>query len=82
MTANISQLTAHVDNLLKAVTPNTKIVFLANPNNPTGTYLPTSEVNRLRAGLPGHVLLVIDAAYAEFGFRHYIYAFEDLERRD
>jgi histidinol-phosphate aminotransferase len=66
VTAPEVELTAHVDNLLKAVTPNTKIVFLANPNNPTGTYLPTSEVARLRAGLPGHVLLVIDAAYAEF----------------
>lgn len=59
-------LTASVDNLLAAVTPRTKIVFLANPNNPTGTYLPKSEVARLRAGLPDEVLLVIDAAYAEF----------------
>ncbi|WP_235720855.1 histidinol-phosphate transaminase [Magnetospirillum molischianum] len=59
-------LTASVDNLLAAVTPRTKIVYLANPNNPTGTYLPKDEVARLRAGLPDHVLLVIDAAYSEF----------------
>ncbi len=54
--------TASVDNLLAAVTERTKVVFLANPNNPTGTYLPEAEVGRLRAGLPPHVLLVIDAA--------------------
>jgi histidinol-phosphate aminotransferase len=48
------------------VTPATRIVFLANPNNPTGTYLPFGEVRRLHAGLPKDVLLVIDAAYAEF----------------
>lgn len=59
-------LTASVDNLLAAVTPRTKIVFLANPNNPTGTYLPAEDVVRLRAGLPDGILLVIDAAYAEF----------------
>ena len=70
VTAPEVELTAHVDNLLKAVTPKTKIVFLANPNNPTGTYLPASEVTRLREGLPAHVLLVIDAAYAEFVSRN------------
>jgi histidinol-phosphate aminotransferase len=48
------------------VTPRTRIVFLANPNNPTGTYLPFEEVRRLQAGLPGNVLLVLDAAYAEY----------------
>lgn len=58
--------TADVDAILAAVTAKTKIVFLANPNNPTGTYLPVSEVRRLHAGLPEHVLLVIDAAYAEY----------------
>ena len=57
---------ADVDALLAAVTSRTKIVFLANPNNPTGTYLPFGEVRRLHAGLPGHVLLILDAAYAEF----------------
>jgi len=57
---------ADVDAILARVTPRTKIVFLANPNNPTGRYLPFSEVKRLHAGLPGHVLLVLDAAYAEY----------------
>lgn len=58
--------TVHVDALLAEVGPRTKIVFLANPNNPTGTYLPISEVRRLHAGLNDDVLLVIDAAYTEF----------------
>ncbi len=58
--------TADVDALLAAVTERTKLVFLANPNNPTGTCLPASEVRRLHAGLPPHVILGIDAAYAEF----------------
>lgn len=57
---------ADVDAILAAVTERTKIVFLANPNNPTGTYLPMDEVRRLQAGLPKHVLLVLDAAYAEY----------------
>ncbi len=59
-------LTAHVDGMLAAVTPATRIVFLANPNNPTGSLVPLAEVARLRAGLPGHVLLVLDGAYAEY----------------
>ncbi|MGE0845135.1 MAG: histidinol-phosphate transaminase [Flavobacteriaceae bacterium] len=59
-------LTADVDAILAAVTARTKIVFLANPNNPTGTYLPIGEVRRLHAGLPRSVLLVLDAAYAEY----------------
>jgi len=59
-------LTADVDALLERVTGQTRIVFLANPNNPTGTYLPTSDLYRLRAGLREDVLLVIDAAYAEY----------------
>jgi histidinol-phosphate aminotransferase len=58
--------TADVDAILKAVAPKTKIVFLANPNNPTGTYVPFDEVRRLHRGLPPHVLLVLDAAYAEY----------------
>jgi histidinol-phosphate aminotransferase len=57
---------ADIDAMIKAVTPKTKIVFLANPNNPTGTYVPFEEVRRLHAALPSHVLLVIDAAYAEY----------------
>ncbi len=59
-------LTADVDAMLAAVSPATRIVFLANPNNPTGSMLPAAEVERLRAGLPPEVLLVIDAAYAEY----------------
>jgi histidinol-phosphate aminotransferase len=58
--------TANVDAILKAVTPKTKVVFLANPNNPTGTYVPFDEVKRLHKGLPAQVLLVLDAAYAEY----------------
>ena len=58
--------TADVDAILKLVTPRTKVVFLANPNNPTGTYIPFDEVKRLHAGLPANVLLVLDAAYAEY----------------
>ena len=60
------KLTADVDAILDRVTPRTRVVFLANPNNPTGTYLPFSEVRRLHAGLPPTVLLVLDAAYAEY----------------
>jgi len=59
-------LVADVDAMLAAVGPRTRLVFLANPNNPTGAMLPASEVARLRAGLPGDVLLVLDAAYAEY----------------
>jgi histidinol-phosphate aminotransferase len=58
--------TADVDAILAAVTPRTKIVFLANPNNPTGTYVPFDEVKRLHVALPADVLLVLDAAYAEY----------------
>lgn len=61
-----TEFTADVDALLSAVTENTRVVFLANPNNPTGTWLPDSEVERLHAGLPEDVLLVIDEAYAEY----------------
>lgn len=59
-------LTADVDAILAAVTPRTRIVYIANPNNPTGTYLSFEEVRRLHAGLPGNVLLVLDGAYAEY----------------
>lgn len=55
-----------VDALLARVTPRTKIVFLANPNNPTGTYIPFDEVRRLHAGLRPDTLLVLDSAYAEY----------------
>jgi histidinol-phosphate aminotransferase len=58
--------TADVDAILAHVTPRTKIVFLANPNNPTGTYVPFDEVKRLHRALPPETLLVLDAAYAEY----------------
>lgn len=55
-----------VDNILNAVNDKTRVVFLDNPGNPTGTYVPYSEIKRLREELPDHILLVLDAAYAEF----------------
>ena len=58
--------TASVDAILAAVTEKTKVVFLANPNNPTGTYVSFDEVKRLHRSLPPNVLLVLDAAYAEY----------------
>ena len=64
--ASESNMTASVDAILACVTDKTKIVFLANPNNPTGTYVPFDEVRRLRQELPDGVLLVLDAAYAEY----------------
>jgi histidinol-phosphate aminotransferase len=60
------ELTTDVDAVLARVTDCTRIVFIANPNNPTGTYLGAQEIARLHAGLPPSVLLAIDAAYAEF----------------
>ena len=55
-----------VDAVLAHVTDKTRVVFIANPNNPTGTYCPRAEIARLHAGLPDHVLLVLDHAYAEY----------------
>ena len=59
-------LCTDVDALLAAVSSATRLVLVANPNNPTGSMLPREEVARLRAGLPAEVLLVLDAAYAEY----------------
>ncbi|SFV37083.1 histidinol-phosphate aminotransferase [Devosia crocina] len=64
--AEETDYTADVDLLLAAVTERTKIVWLANPNNPTGTYLSDAEMRRLHAGLRPDILLVIDNAYAEY----------------
>jgi histidinol-phosphate aminotransferase len=61
-----NNLRTDVDAMLARLTPRTRLVYLANPNNPTGSCLPASEVGRLHAGLPQDVLLVIDAAYAEY----------------
>jgi histidinol-phosphate aminotransferase len=61
-----TDLRADADAILARVTKRTRVVYLANPNNPTGTYIPFDEVRRLHAGLPSDTLLVIDAAYAEY----------------
>ncbi|WP_310496761.1 histidinol-phosphate transaminase [Sandarakinorhabdus sp.] len=62
---------ADVDAMLSAVTPLTRIVYLANPNNPTGTLIPASEVRRLHAGLRSDIVFVLDCAYAEFATGDY-----------
>jgi histidinol-phosphate aminotransferase len=59
-------LRTDVDAILARVTPQTRMVFVANPNNPTGTYIPFDEVRRLHKGLPANVVLVLDAAYGEY----------------
>ena len=59
-------MTADVDALLAAVSPATRMVLIANPNNPTGSILPQPEMERLAKGLPPDVLLLIDAAYSEY----------------
>ena len=66
MVAKENRLTADVDAILERLSPRTRVVFLANPNNPTGTYVPFDEVRRLHAALPAETLLVLDAAYAEY----------------
>ncbi len=63
-------LKTNVDAILGAVTPRTRMIFIANPNNPTGTYIPIEEVRRLRAGLRSDILLVLDAAYCEYVSRN------------
>jgi histidinol-phosphate aminotransferase len=65
-TAPEDGFTVSVDALLDAVRPDTGIVFLANPGNPTGTRIPASEIRRLRDALRADILLVIDEAYGEF----------------
>jgi len=59
-------ITVDVDAMLARVTPKTRVVCVANPNNPTGTYIPVSEVKRLHENLPKDVLLLLDSAYAEY----------------
>ena len=66
VTAPEAELTADVDALLVRANPRTKLLFLANPNNPTGSYLSAAALKHLRQKLPPGVLLVIDAAYAEY----------------
>lgn len=64
--AKETTFTTDVDAMIAAVTPKTKMVFVANPNNPTGTYVSYQDLRRLHAALPPDVLLIVDAAYAEF----------------
>ncbi|MCH2037064.1 MAG: histidinol-phosphate transaminase [Rickettsiales bacterium] len=64
--AKEQNLKTDVDSLLEKVTDKTRIVFVANPNNPTGTYISASELKRLRQGLRSDILLVIDGAYSEY----------------
>ncbi len=61
-----ANLRTDIGEILARVTERTKVVFLANPNNPTGTYVSFDEIRSLRAQLPANVLLVLDAAYAEY----------------
>ena len=58
--------TANVDNILTKINEKTKLIFLANANNPTGTFIPKKEVIRLHKSIPSNILLVYDAAYSEF----------------
>lgn len=66
ITAQEQNFTTSVDALLAAVTKKTRIIFIANPNNPTGTYISKQEILRLHSHLPENILLVIDSAYAEY----------------
>ncbi|MBL4616344.1 MAG: histidinol-phosphate transaminase [Robiginitomaculum sp.] len=59
-------LQANVERMLASVTRRTRLVFVANPNNPTGYMMPKDDLYKLHAGLPKDVLLVVDAAYAEY----------------
>lgn len=68
--ASERDLHTDVDAILARVTERTRVVFIANPNNPTGTYIPIDEVRRLRAGLRNDIVLVLDAAYAEYVSRN------------
>lgn len=65
-----TEFTVSVDALLSRVSDRTRIVYVANPNNPTGTMVTSDEMTRLRAGLRDDILLVIDAAYAEYVTRN------------
>ena len=64
--AQDNHLTVSVDSILQAITPKTKLIFIANPNNPTGTMISTSEIERLISSIPSSVVLVLDSAYAEY----------------
>ena len=70
--------TTSVDALLENVTEKTRLVFLANPNNPTGTMVDESELRRLLGSLPSTTVLVIDLAYGEFAGDNYCDAMHGL----
>jgi histidinol-phosphate aminotransferase len=70
VTADEKGFRTDVDALIAKASAKTKVCFVANPNNPTGSYITPAEMKRLRDGLPAHVLLVIDAAYAEYVVRN------------
>lgn len=61
-----NEFRADVDDILAAISDRTRLIMLANPDNPSGTWLPKSEILRLHAGMPSNVLLILDAAYAEY----------------
>ena len=69
-------------NFTQAITKRTKIIFIANPNNPTGTYLTKNELNEFIFKLPKRVLLVIDAAYAEYVTKKDYSSGEDLVKKN
>ena len=69
-------------NFAKAITKKTKIIFIANPNNPTGTYLTKNELNKFICKLPKRVLLVIDAAYAEYVIKKDYSSGEELVKKN
>jgi histidinol-phosphate aminotransferase len=78
-----TDMTAGVNSILGAVSPKTKILFLANPNNPTGTMLALDALKTLQDALPPHVLFVVDGAYSEYLGPDYEAALRDLvDRRD
>jgi len=64
--AAMEHYTYNVDHLIDATTPKTKIIFIANPNNPTGTILTHTDIEQLMAGTPPNTLVVLDEAYAEY----------------
>ena len=76
------EFSVSVDALLSAVRPETRIVFVCNPGNPTGTRIPNGEIQRLRAEMPGNVLLVVDQAYAEFDAQNARPIFDLVARGD
>ena len=73
----------NIEETIKSITNRTKIIFIANPNNPTGTYLNKEDILKLRSLIPSHILLMIDDAYAEFmiskDFRSGLDLFKDFK---